>query len=61
MSIWEHLRDLIVFLLIVALLAWVILKPKHKEEDYSIGCKNIGGVVAYTVLKNEPVCIKEKK
>ncbi|WYV99293.1 hypothetical protein Roomu2_00132 [Pseudomonas phage vB_PpuM-Roomu-2] len=61
MNIWEHLRDLIVFLLIVALLAWVILKPKHKEEDYDTGCKNIGGVVAYTVLKSERVCVKEKK
>lgn len=60
MSVWEHLRDMIIFLLIVALLAWVVLKPKHKE-DYEKGCTKIGGVVAYTVLKNERVCIKEKK
>lgn len=60
MSVWEHLRDMIIFLLIVALLAWVVLKPKHKvsfEEE----CAKINGVVAYTALKNEPVCIKGDK
>lgn len=61
MSAWEHFRDFCVMLAIVSLLAWVVLKPEHEKESFESACSKIGGVVAYTALKNEKVCIKERK
>lgn len=54
---WETLRDLVVAFCIIGLVAWVVLTPKHKETPEQ-ACKKIGGVVAYTALKNEKICIK---
>lgn len=56
---WSDFRAVASGVTIVGLLAWVMLNPHEKPKEKS--CTELGGVVAYTVLKNEPVCVKEKK
>lgn len=58
-TFWSDFRAVVSGVAVVGLLAWIIFNPHEKEKEKS--CSELGGVVAYTVLKNQPVCVKENK
>lgn len=60
-DLWWHVKGLASLLCIGGLLAWVVLggSPSHKKESYEKACKEMGGVVAYTIKVGEAVCVKK--